>query len=233
MARLEGCHKKTKIRENQREENVDACGGFVQGISSRICYVSQLLPWSKIWRRTWLHVFEAVVPNFIPHSQPSVWLHFRLDHAETKSCPISHGCNCSYPGYTSYARGTLNTKKAKDKKNYIPTVSCPRKCFYGICSSELSVIMAFLQSELRIYGILATICHYYSSTNIKKSGLKSYVLNKHLNPVIHRVFNMHVHVKKKVITTVVLLFHLEIEKLSKRLKIWTEGQVVTIFGYPS
>ena len=38
---------------------------------------------------------------------------------------------------------------------------------------------------------------YYSSTNIEKSGLKSCVLNKHLNPVIHRVFNRSVNVKKR------------------------------------
>ena len=74
--------------------------GVVQGIPSRVCNVSQLLPRPALWGGAGLHVpapaFQVPTLNSynlwslpqdpVPHSEPPVWLHIRLDNVEAESC---------------------------------------------------------------------------------------------------------------------------------------------------
>jgi len=59
------------------------------GISSRVCNVPQLLPWTAVWGGAWLHVPAAAVSHSLPHAESSVWLCFRLDNIETESRKFS------------------------------------------------------------------------------------------------------------------------------------------------
>ena len=66
------------------EENVDPSGHFVQGFPGRVLDVLELLPWFEIWGGARLHVPASVVPHFVPHAEPHLWLRLRLDHVETE-----------------------------------------------------------------------------------------------------------------------------------------------------
>ena len=54
------------------------------GLPGRIRNVPQLLPRPPLRRGPRLHVSAAAVPNPVPHAEPPVRLHVRLDHAEAE-----------------------------------------------------------------------------------------------------------------------------------------------------
>jgi len=48
LARAEGRHQEAEVREDQREEDVDARRGPLQGIPGRVRHVLELLPRAQI-----------------------------------------------------------------------------------------------------------------------------------------------------------------------------------------
>lgn len=84
MAGAQSRHQKTKVRKNQREENVHAGRGSVQRLPSRVLHVPELLPRAAVRGGSRLHVPAPAVPHPVPHAQPPVRLHVRLDDAEAE-----------------------------------------------------------------------------------------------------------------------------------------------------
>jgi len=60
-------------------ENVDTGGDAVQGLPLRVLHVPELLSWAALRRGPRLHVPAPALPHPLPHPQPPVRLHLRLD----------------------------------------------------------------------------------------------------------------------------------------------------------
>jgi len=76
---------------------------LLTGISRRVRYVFELLSRTPLRGGPRLHVFATIVSNSFPYSQPSVWLHLRLDYAETKDgCHFGCEHSVSTPELTQY-----------------------------------------------------------------------------------------------------------------------------------
>ena len=56
------------------------------GVSGRICHVSELLSRPTVRGGSGLHVSAPAVPHPLPHTQPPVRLHLRLDATQAEGC---------------------------------------------------------------------------------------------------------------------------------------------------
>lgn len=82
------------------------------GFPSGVRHVSELLPRSEVRGGPRLHVSPSAVPDPLPHPQPPVRLHLRLDHAEAEGRrQRRRGGNLRLRGAAHHARAALNKAK--------------------------------------------------------------------------------------------------------------------------
>ena len=90
MAGPEGGDEEAEVREDQREEDVHADRGAVQGVPPRVCHLLPAVPVAPFRGQAGLLLRQEALPRPLHPGGLPVRLRLRLDHPQVPADPGAH-----------------------------------------------------------------------------------------------------------------------------------------------